>query len=294
MIITHRAAAHRDEFMAICFWMAVYGLQSISRRDPTPEELDDPSITVIDVGGQHIPANRNFDHHQYRGGDSALVLVLKHLELYYAAQVVFPWIQFSSDLDTLGPFAVAKGLGLTPDQLFSTLSPIEVQILFLFQQEDEVSIKTRILMKAIGDGLLEKIIFYQERMADLAINARIINVGELVGIYSTITDRPSAFLEEFRQQHCPDAAFSICPDDRGDGHTLYRFAEHPALNFSLIEEYDEVIFAHKGGFIAKTHRILDIEGLQVLVALATIRKEVPKKRNLFAEAFAADLAEAME
>lgn len=267
MIITHGGQAHRDEFLAIAFWMAVYGLQSIVRRDPTQEELDDPAITVIDVGLKFDPSKNNFDHHQYRGGDSALVLVLKHLELYEEAQVVFPWVQFSSDLDTTGPFAVAKGLGLTTDQLFSTLSPIEEQILFLFQQEEEVA--TRIFMKTIGDGLLEKIRFYQKRMAELSANAQIIRVGKVEGIFSTLTDRPSSFLEEFRQQNCPTAAFSICPDDRGDGHTLYRFADHPGLNFSLLEGFDEVIFAHKGGFIAKT-KPLELEGLKVLVGLAMV------------------------
>jgi len=51
-IIVHAGKAHRDDFMSVCFLLAMDPSAQVERRDPTPEELEDPNIWVVDVGMQ--------------------------------------------------------------------------------------------------------------------------------------------------------------------------------------------------------------------------------------------------
>jgi hypothetical protein len=270
MIIVHAGQAHRDDFLASCILLAREGLQTVVRRDPSVAELHDPSVWVVDVGGEHAPQKRNFDHHQYRGGDCALVLVLKHLELYDAALATFKWLGFTNAVDTKGPFATAKDLGIDPDVMFGMLSPIEEQMLHLFGSSEEVPTDLRALMAIIGHGLLDKVQFTQKRLGELALQASKVEVNGLTGIFSPIEDRPSALLQEWRDKVVPSAAFSICPDDRGKGWILYRFNDHKSLNFSKLEGREGVLFAHKGGFIAKTSERISLDETLALVSEAMV------------------------
>jgi uncharacterized UPF0160 family protein len=68
-IITHPGLFHADDVCAVAwlrFWTSPRELP-VERRNPAPEELADPSVAVVDVGGQNEPSLRNFDHHQ-KGG----------------------------------------------------------------------------------------------------------------------------------------------------------------------------------------------------------------------------------
>ena len=63
-IVTHPGGAHKDDLLAVCVLAALHGCP-IVRREPTPEELDDPQVAVVDIGGIHDPARSNFDHHHF-------------------------------------------------------------------------------------------------------------------------------------------------------------------------------------------------------------------------------------
>ena len=66
-IITHPGIFHADDVCAIA-WLRIIGISApVERRVPSPEELADPDIMVVDVGGQHTSKLNNFDHHQ-KGG----------------------------------------------------------------------------------------------------------------------------------------------------------------------------------------------------------------------------------
>ena len=52
LIPTHPGSAHKDEFLACCLLVAVHGVP-IVRREPIQADLDDPSVIVVDVGGEH-------------------------------------------------------------------------------------------------------------------------------------------------------------------------------------------------------------------------------------------------
>lgn len=67
LVITHPGVFHADDVCAVA-WMQITGVEApVERRIPTPEELENPEVMVIDVGGQHDPVHHNYDHHQ-RGG----------------------------------------------------------------------------------------------------------------------------------------------------------------------------------------------------------------------------------
>jgi len=65
LIITHPGSAHFDEMTAVSLILAAHADTEfhIERREPIPEELDNPDIWVVDIGNRHEPEKRNFDHH---------------------------------------------------------------------------------------------------------------------------------------------------------------------------------------------------------------------------------------
>ena len=58
-IVTHSGHAHRDDFLSVCFVLAMcsehQNMPSVYRRDPTESELNDPNVVVIDIGERHEP-----------------------------------------------------------------------------------------------------------------------------------------------------------------------------------------------------------------------------------------------
>src|SRR5690606_14945430 len=88
-ILTHPGGAHKDEFLACCLLAHVHQT-SIVRREPTEADLLDPSVCVVDVGGEHLPERLNFDHHQFPKNhppSCSLTLVLQHLGIYEDARL---------------------------------------------------------------------------------------------------------------------------------------------------------------------------------------------------------------
>jgi uncharacterized UPF0160 family protein len=64
--VTHPGIFHADDVFAAAILRLKTGepMLIIERRNPTQEDLDDPSIVVFDVGGQFDPVKNNYDHHQ--------------------------------------------------------------------------------------------------------------------------------------------------------------------------------------------------------------------------------------
>ena len=61
----------------------------------------------------------------------------------------------------------------------------------------------------------------------------------------------------------------VSPDRRGTGYGLSRYEDCPRLDFSKIEDLDDVRFAHKRGFVAKVEAT-DPARLKELVSLAIV------------------------
>jgi hypothetical protein len=113
-IVTHPGGAHKDDLLAVCVLAALHDCP-IVRREPTLEELADPDVAIVEVGGQHDAALSNFDHHHFpreHPPTCALSLVLDHLGLYQDALSFCDWLETAEWFDSRGPKKTAEHLGV--------------------------------------------------------------------------------------------------------------------------------------------------------------------------------------
>ena len=270
-IVTHPGSAHRDEFLSCCLLIAAGEADCIERRDCTEADLENPEVIVLDQGGRHEPRLCNFDHHQFdRDADPAcsITLILPYLGIdVEQARQIWDWLEFSELLDSKGPFETAKRLGSNPDGLFAGISPVETTVLRWFGKMQD---RGRILisydppygfsglweiMHRVGKEKLDYLKEVTERLDCLRENAKVVEVKGLRFVDARGIDRddnPTLGLEIYCQQMGDNRiAGTITQDDRGDGVSLFRRKDHPRVDFSRLEGMDGVVFAHKGGFVAK-------------------------------------------
>jgi len=265
-IVTHGGGAHRDEFISVCLLLASMGQVPVFRRDPTPEELADPEVVVVDVGAQFVPALNNFDHHQKGAPEGcALTYVLEKLGLLAMARKIFVWLEFTERLDCTGPFRTAEWLGISKDAFAKTLSPIEAQILMLFEQSASIEANSSLamLMAELGKGWLRYIAQLTER---LAVLKRLSTVAEYDGVHVLFSavdrkDNPvlglEQYIRDYEEANGVKIGITVTQDDRGDGFCLFRREDHPRVDFSKLADRKDIVFAHRGGFVAKTTKDAD-------------------------------------
>lgn len=256
-IVIHPGECHRDELVACGLIMASAPKSEkfqILRRDPTAEELNDPSIWVVDCGRQHDPSKHNFDHHQDRNLPAAFRLVAQHLEIDHLAKDIYPWWEFASRCDT-DLFGAFRSVGLEGENGFKTVDPMSGFITKVIEAESVVPQLWVRTIRGLGMYILEYLTKVSERLVEIGITAQIVEIGGLKAIISTIKKDPTLGMQIWRQKNCPDAAISISPDDRGNGWSLFRYNDHPRVHFDLLAGNEQIVFAHNNGFIAKTKEI---------------------------------------
>ena len=273
-IITHAGKAHLDDLMACAITIAHLKIWEdttnveIERRDPTDAELKDHAVTVLDVGGRYEPMNGNFDHHQLPRGskDSAMTLLAANLGLPNGASIAeynpgdekfpvdsmasfledaFPWFRRRAELDSCGPFATAKSAGVDWSIVESFLGPFEDIVLSEFEK-DPVTVASK-----LADTIVSKWKAYSNVVQCVNYDRPWWGDGDF-----TIADFTVANPEDV--EVCSDMITKyvngvvIFHDNRGDGLTLLRLRDDPRIDFTKVKDDKEVIFAHTGGFIAKT------------------------------------------
>src|SRR5690606_8020672 len=140
-IVTHPGGAHKDDLLAVCVLIAEHGAP-VARREPTPEDLEDPEVAVVDVGGVHDPARSNFDHHQFpreHPPTCALSLVLDGMGLYEDARHFCDWLEPAEWFDSRGPKKTAEWLGVPRQAIAQLNSPIDVTLLRRFAAKTELA-----------------------------------------------------------------------------------------------------------------------------------------------------------
>jgi len=269
-IITHPGQAHNDEFLAVAVLCSRYNVSLIERRDPTQEELDDPDYIVVDVGGRHDPDKNNYDHHQFPRDHKpicALSLVLENMGIIDDFRNVFPWLSVIEELDSKGPFAVAKRLGIPPDDLLALQNPIASGALAVFADVSRIVALDGLhwLLKSIGDGIMATFENTQDRLSLLKAGDLTFQVGSVtcLDVRSIPADQqPTLALELFCKQYSPiPVHVTVTNDDRGPGFCLFRRNDDPRVDFSKINGHSDVIFAHANGFVAKTTPTADVSEL---------------------------------
>jgi hypothetical protein len=282
-ILTHPGGAHKDEFLA-CAVLLSQNTTPIFRREPTEADLADPSIAVLDVGGEHVPERNNFDHHQFPREmvpTCSLSLVLQQLGLYEDAREFCSWLEVAEWFDCRGPVDTAKWLEMDRDTLGKLNSPLDITLLrrFASQVEHQPGEPIWEIMRMIGEDLVNYITSLRARLDFVAEHAEVWTLGsgdtEFKALFMPRTDplpdEASSGLG-YHVEHLgleDDVLALIYPDGRGEGYGMRRFNDDPRMDFSPLEAEADVHFAHARGFIAKTSSA-DIERLKVLVSAAYI------------------------
>ncbi len=280
-ILTHPGSSHKDDLLACCLLVARHEIP-VWRREPLAEDLADPEIVVVDVGGEHEPSRSNFDHHQFPRDHEpicALSLVLMDMGLYEDARSFCEWLEPAEWFDTRGPFQTAEWLGVERGAMNKLNSPIDITLLRRFAQKTELNPGDPIweMMKMIGEDLIMFLHTLRERIDYVAKHAEMLEIpgaGEPIRILimprtESMQDDPSSGLGRYAGTIEAKIHALIYPDRRGDGYGLSRHEDCPLLDFTQISEEVDVHFAHARGFIAKTSAT-ELDRLKELVSLARV------------------------
>ncbi|MDF1825089.1 MAG: MYG1 family protein [Verrucomicrobiales bacterium] len=280
-ILTHPGSAHKDDLLACCLLIARHEIP-VWRREPESEDLADPQIIVVDVGGEHEPARANFDHHQFPRDHEpicALSLVLKDMGLYEDARSFCEWLEPAEWFDTRGPFQTAEWLGVERSVMNRLNSPIDITLLRRFAQKTEWNPGDPIweMMKMIGEDLIMFLHTLRERIDYVAQHAELheIDAGGtslrvlMMPRTESMPDDPSSGLARYAGTLEEKIDGLIYPDRRGDGYGLSRYEDSALLDFTQVSGEADVHFAHARGFIAKTSAT-ELERLKELVAKARV------------------------
>lgn len=280
-IVTHPGGAHKDDLLAVCVLVAKHAVP-VERRDPTPDELDDPKVAIIDIGGSHDPAKMNFDHHHFdreHPPTCALSLLLQHLGLYEDAKRFCDWLEPAEWFDSRGPNKTATWLEVPRKAISQLNSPIDMTLLrrFAAQSSHAPGEPLYTYMQMVGQDLLDYLATVRERIAFVQEHGKRWQVAagddavEVVFLPRTDppADEPSAAAKSYvRAEGLEDVVAAIVyPDRRGGGYGIARYEDHPRLDFTRVEGESDVHFAHKSGFMCKV-TATDPARLQALVAAA--------------------------
>jgi len=143
--------------------------------------------------------------------------------LYEDALSFCAWLRPAEWLDTLGPNQTAKLMEIPRATFGSLNSPIDMTLLNRFAKHSELNPDSPV---------------YQVMCM---VKNDVIASNPSFGIF--------AFIAE--QNKADDVHALVYPDRRGEGYGLTRYEDCQRLNFSKIENQDDVRFAHKRGFVAK-------------------------------------------
>lgn len=282
-ILTHPGGAHKDEFLACSVLLALHPVPLV-RREPTPEDLANPAICVVDVGHQHEPTRHNFDHHQLpkdHPPTCSLSLVLQHLELYHDARQFCEWLEVAEWFDCRGLVTTAQWLGTAPAIVSQLISPIDVTLLRRFASTQRIAPGQPLweVMRMIGEDLLDYIKSMRQRLDFLGQHAVVWDLslaGQSAKILflprtEPLPDDPSLGLEQFIESRGLTAEIvgTVYPDRRSTGYGLARFQDNARLDFTRLAGCPDVHFTHARGFVAKTSAA-DVSRLQQLVSLAGV------------------------
>jgi hypothetical protein len=271
LIVTHPGGAHKDDFLACSVLAHLHGVP-IQRREPTDSDLANSATCVVDVGGVHDADSNNFDHHQFPRDAPplcALSLVLQDIGIYEDALSFCAWLRPAEWLDTRGPNEAAKLMGIPRKALNDLNSPIDVTLLNRFASEAELTSTDALyqVMCMVGEDIVNYVRSLRQRLDFLKQHCQwwTVEVDDpsmessepiralFLEQADEIVQDPSfglhAFIAEQQKENEVDAL--VYPDRRGSGYGLTRYEDSPRLNFSQIENQEDVRFAHKRGFIAK-------------------------------------------
>lgn len=278
-ILTHPGSAHKDEFLACCLLLAVHEAP-VLRREPTPADIDNPSMAVVDVGGENNAARGNFDHHQFPKDHPpvcSLSLVLMDLGLYDEARKYCDWLEVAEWFDTRGPVETAAWLGVERELLAKLNSTVDLTLLRRFAGMSEIRPGEPMweVMRWVGADLIGYLRSLREKLNEIA---RLSEIWEMDDFRVLFLPRAENFSEDASAGLARYAAglpeekrviAMVYPDRRGGGFALSRYNDDLGMDFTRISAEGDVHFAHARGFVAKTSAT-DLGRIRDLLAMSRV------------------------
>ena len=248
-IIVHGGkSSHADEQRACALAYAFGADCDIFRRDPTPGELEDRDVLVLDVGMVCDFEKRNLDHHQ-RGRDEApmcaYALLARYLECESDMSACFDWFEPGILMDVTGPFQTSKHYGVDWNTVGPMIATPE-QDYFAHRWAEDIKFREE-YSTHLGDEV-RKVLEGWSKVTDYIHPVEI--AGIKVGDCREQPDDLRCLQDPYIRNYGPEVM--VFNDDRGNGLGLLRINDCPKIDFSKLEGRSDILFAHKGGFIAKT------------------------------------------
>ncbi len=263
LIITHPGSAHFDDFTAVSLILASHpDLDfAIERRDPTPAELDDADVWVVDIGHRLQPELKNFDHHQGLDVRASFVLVAEGLGVAEELALL-SWWDFKDSVDRFGMMKTCRDYEV--GNYVAAGSPLEAFMVDAFAADPAPLIP---IMRAYGASVIAQA-RHLARQLEFWAGCDIIKIGRVRAIVGDTDD--STGLHRFRDELEDKPEIAISRDRRGGGWRLYRFDGVEVIDFARLIGDEKINFAHKGGFMAKTKPEVGFDELAALIEKAQV------------------------
>lgn len=262
-IITHGGQAHLDDTLAVCVLLHHIIKDNslpiiLERRNPTKEELDDPNVWVLDIGGEYNPDKKNFDHHQLKENICAATMLMDHLWGKSYRDFV-QWPEFVETWDSNGPSKAMELLGSTQEKSGLVKNPLAYGLISIFSSKTKLEfvgpnpVENTItsIMSLIGSSLYSVVESSQKCLDELTANAvflehngfRVLDMTGCNLIHSSETN----VIDLFCNNSGKKADIILARDARDNGHFRMVRLKDDTISFKQLEGVTK--FVHQSGFL---------------------------------------------
>lgn len=260
-IMVHPGKSHLDERLAVALALAANGcVVPVFRREPTPEELEDQSVLVLDIGGKLDNWDQVFDHHQLprdAAPTCAFDLVADAIGVKEELENFFGWYNSWKVIDSKGPFAWAREHGVEWSVCSTLLNP-ENDLVGEWWEEahDDVPVDEALVrrLKKQGEKILAAASKFREFCDEVRAKGLKLDVGGIT-VYDLRSFDPNESLDNGDKMAASEGVKGgvlVSRDNRGPGDSYYRREDDARVNFAKCGDKPYAAFAHLGGFILKT------------------------------------------
>jgi hypothetical protein len=193
----------------------------------------------------------------------------KDTTLHDALMLTAGWYPTLIATDVFGPTALSKRHGVSVEDFQDlTGSPTDGFLTRLFEHNDTIypsSMLWPILYNLGKDVILNACVRHEELSSINPETFYCLGIrGAILKTWSPVFD---LYRREQKRLGTP-VTIAIYPDDRGPGWTLFRYDDDPRVDFSRLTGNESILFAHRGGFTAKTKSKCPMKHVMVLISLA--------------------------
>jgi len=292
---------NRDSLTALCLLLGAIGIKSNAGHaditckessDITEDDYDNPTIALLGVGGKNNAALRCFDEEASddANGKSVTGIILRYFDVYDVAVKAHPWVEYmelsfgrspalfatkmaerieNKANSQLLDFAVRLSKKYTP----ALQSPIEQW--FIDIKHPWHNAEAQELLAQIGRSIFESFNNVTDREVVLEQCRTFYVEGVKVFDSTSIIpgdDNPTKYVNNYLNDNDHDVSVVVSNDDRGEGTSFFRRNEDPSIDFSLLKEDADILYASDEGQLAKTKEKICEESMASIIKRAVVTK----------------------